>query len=147
MTSKTWTRPERSAAARRRPSQRKEAEETTSEKEEMVAVGEKVWELKRVREAEWAAAKGKEGVGEKEREVMEEMRFGICWVLKEDQYLDSGVSFWVLGLGFSFGFTGKVLESWWSAIGGAREREKDRERRLGGFEALGFWHLVQAKGF
>lgn len=34
---------------------------------------------------------------------MEEMRSGIWWVLKEDQYLDSGVCFGVLGLGLSFG--------------------------------------------
>lgn len=32
-------------------------------------------------------------VGEKVRESMEEMRFGICLVLKEDQYLDSAVCF------------------------------------------------------
>ena len=36
---------------------RKEAHVTTSEKEEMVAAGESVRELKRVREAECAAAK------------------------------------------------------------------------------------------
>lgn len=57
LTSKTWTRPERSEAAMRRASERKEAQVTESEKEEKVAVGEKVSELKMVREAEWAAAK------------------------------------------------------------------------------------------
>lgn len=44
------------------------------------------------------------------REVIDEMRFGICWDLKEDQYLDSGVCFGVLGLGLSLGFTGNVLD-------------------------------------
>ncbi|KAK9928422.1 hypothetical protein M0R45_025558 [Rubus argutus] len=39
---------------------------------------------------------------------MEEIRFGICLVLKEDQYLDSTVCFGVRGLGFCFGFTGKI---------------------------------------
>lgn len=38
-------------------SERKEMQATTSEKEEMVAAGESVRELKRVREAECAAAK------------------------------------------------------------------------------------------
>lgn len=56
------------------------------------------------------AAKGCGVVGEKVREVTEEMRFGIWWVLKEDQYLDSGVCLGVLGLGFSLGFTGLKLE-------------------------------------
>ena len=37
--------------------------------------------------------------------------------LKEDQYLDSGVWVWVLGLGFCFGFTGKVLV--WEDCGGS----------------------------
>ena len=37
---------------------------------------------------------------------MEEMRSGIWWVLKEDQYFDSGVCFGVLGLGLSFGLMG-----------------------------------------
>lgn len=54
------------------------------------------------------------------REVIEEMRFGICLVLKEDQYLDSEVCFGVRGLGFCLGFTGNVLEIWGSAIEGAR---------------------------
>ena len=37
---------------------------------------------------------------------MEEMRSGIWWVLKEDQYFDSGV----LGLGLSFGLMGLKVE-------------------------------------
>lgn len=49
------------------------------------------------------------------REVMEEMRFGIWWVLKEDQYLDSGVCFGVLGLGLSFGLVG-LKDEFGSAI-------------------------------
>lgn len=56
------------------------------------------------------AAKGCGVVGEKVREVTEEMRFGISWVLKEDQYLDSGVCLGVLGLGLSLGFTGSAIE-------------------------------------
>jgi hypothetical protein len=102
----TWIRPERSEAAIRKPSQRNEGHETTSEKEEMVEEGERVLGLKRVREVKWVAAKGCGGVGEKVREVMEEMRFGIWWVLKEDQYLDSGVCLGVLGFGLSFGLMG-----------------------------------------
>lgn len=54
---------------------------------------------------------------------MEEMRLGICLVLKDDQYLDSGVCFGVRGLGFCFGFTGNVLEIWGSAI--EQEPESD----------------------
>lgn len=118
MTSKTWIRPERSEAAIKRPSQRNEAQETTSEKEEMVEEGERVWGLKRVSEAEWVAAKGCGGVGEKVREVMEEMRFGIWWVLKEDQYLDSGVCLGVLGFGLSLGLMGLKVGFGCSAIGG-----------------------------
>ena len=41
---------------------------------------------------------------------MEEMRSGIWWVLKEDQYFDSGVWFGVLGLGLSFGLMGLMVE-------------------------------------
>lgn len=41
---------------------------------------------------------------------MEEMRSGIWWVLKEDQYFDSGVCFGVLGLGLSFGLMGLKVE-------------------------------------
>jgi hypothetical protein len=82
---------------------------TTSEKE-MLEVGESVWEEKRVREAELAAANWCGDIGEKSMEGMEEMRFEIWWDLKEDQYLDSGVFDGVLALGFSFGFVGKVLE-------------------------------------
>ena len=47
-------------------------------------------------------------MGEKVREGTE-MRLGICWVLKEDQYFDSGVCFGVLAIDFSFGFTGKFF--------------------------------------
>ena len=56
-------------AGMRRALQRKEMKEMTSKKEEMVVVGEKVWELNRVREAELVAAKGQAGVGENVREV------------------------------------------------------------------------------
>jgi hypothetical protein len=52
-------------------------QETTSRKEDIVEEGERVWGLKRVSEVEWVAAKGCGGVGEKVREVMEEMRFEI----------------------------------------------------------------------
>lgn len=115
-TSKTWIRPERSEAARREPSERKETEETTSVKEEMVWVRARVLGEKREREAEWAAAKGWGGEGEKAREGTEKARLSMGWVLKEDQYLDSGVFEGVLGLGLSFGFTGKVLETKGSSI-------------------------------
>ena len=57
MTLKTWTRPERSAAARRRPSERKEAEETTSLREKVEEAEERERGLWRVREVECAAAK------------------------------------------------------------------------------------------
>lgn len=43
---------------------------------------------------------------------MENIWFGIGWVLKDDQYFDSGVCESFLGLGLSFGFTGrKVFDS------------------------------------
>lgn len=45
-----------------------------------------------------------------------EMRLGICWVLKEDQYLDSGVCLGVLAFDFSFGFTGKFFRTLASSI-------------------------------
>lgn len=72
--------------------------------------GERVCGLKRVSTVERAAAKGCGAIGEKVREVIDETRFGIWWVLKEDQYLDSGVSFGVLGLGLSLGLTGLKVE-------------------------------------
>ena len=56
------------------------------------------------------ATKGRGGEGEQVREVMEGMRSGIWWVLKEDPYFDSGVWFGVLGLGLSFGLMGLKVE-------------------------------------
>lgn len=50
-------RPERSEAARREPSGRNEEQVTTSLKEEIAECFSRVCELKRVREAEWVAAK------------------------------------------------------------------------------------------
>lgn len=41
---------------------------------------------------------------------------GICWVLKEDQYLDSEVWVCVLGLVLSLGLTGKFFETLASSI-------------------------------
>lgn len=41
---------------------------------------------------------------------------GICWVLKEDQYLDSEVWDCVLGLVLSFGLTGKFFDTLASSI-------------------------------
>lgn len=87
-----------------------------------------------MREAECAAANECGVVGEKVREVMEEMRSGICLVLKEDQYLDSAVCFGVRGLGLCLGFTGYVLEIWGSAIEGAQIWSVSWW-----FLALGFW--------
>ena len=66
-------------------------------------------------------------MGEKAREGTE-MRSGICWVLKEDQYLNSGVCFRVLGFDFNLGLTGNVLDSCGSAI----------ERSSVDFSGLGF---------
>lgn len=45
-----------------------------------------------------------------------ERSFGICWVLKEDQYLDSEVCFGVRGLVLRLGFTGKFLDTLVSSI-------------------------------
>lgn len=115
LTSKTWIRPERSEAAMRDPSERKEAEDTTSLNEVMVWVRSRVSGEKRESEAEWAAAKGWGTAWEKAMDGMEDMRFGVSCVLKEDQYRDSGVFDGVLGVGFSLGFKGKVLEMWVSS--------------------------------
>lgn len=41
---------------------------------------------------------------------------GICWVLKEDQYLDSEVWDCVLGLVLSLGLTGKFFDTLASSI-------------------------------
>lgn len=65
-----------------------------SEKEEIVEVwvngsGSRV--VKKEREAEWAMANWVGFVGENEIEGIEDLRFCSCWwVLKEDQYFDSG---------------------------------------------------------
>lgn len=69
-----------------------------------------------------AAKRCEDDTGEKEMEGIEEIRFWISWDLKEDQYLDSGDFDGVLDLGFSLGFTGKILDRvvfcWcWSAMG------------------------------
>jgi len=45
---------------------------------------------------------------------------GICWVLKEDQYLDSEVWDCVLGLVLSLGLTGKFFETLASSIEAAK---------------------------
>lgn len=89
-----------------------------SEKEEMVDLGcSRVWSgEKRERVAEWVAARRWGRAGEKEREVMEEIRFwGVGWGLKDFQYLDSGVRFFVevWEVGLRFGLTGKV----WDVLG------------------------------
>lgn len=68
--------------------------------------------LKMEREAECVAAKRWGWVGEKSTEVTPEMRLGICCVLKDFQYLDSGEE---LGLweevGLRRGRVGKDLET------------------------------------
>ncbi|KAM1475261.1 hypothetical protein ACFX2I_031184 [Malus domestica] len=73
---------------------------------------------------------------------MEEMRSGICLVLKEDQYLDSEVCLGVRGLGLCLGFTGKVLEIWCSAIDGVRVLALLGSLRVLVLIVLGFWLLM-----
>lgn len=100
-----------------------------SEKEEMVDLGcSRVWwREKRERLVAWVAARRWGGVGEKERELMEEIRvWGVGWDLKDFQYLDSGVDFvevWEVGL--RFGLTAKVSDilGLFSAIDGASQVE------------------------
>lgn len=100
-----------------------------SEKEEMVDLGcSRVWwGEKRERVVAWVAARRWGGVGEKERELMEEIRvWGVGWDLKDFQYLDSGVDFvevWEVGL--RFGLTAKVSDilGLFSAIDGASQFE------------------------
>lgn len=111
MTSKTWTVPERSEAARRAPSERKETEETTSLKEKRrEAVS--VLEEKRETVVECATAKEWGWIGEKATAEMEDTRLGIEWGLKEDQYRESGVSGLERVLGVDLGFTGKIFDGW-----------------------------------
>ncbi|KAF3548329.1 hypothetical protein DY000_02000249 [Brassica cretica] len=111
LTSKTWTVPERSEAARRAPSERKETEETTSLKEKRREAV-RVLEEKRETVVECATAKEWGWIGEKATAEMEDTRLGIEWGLKEDQYRESGVSGLERGLGVDLGFTGKIFDGW-----------------------------------